>query len=112
MQEKTINPLNRISFAVMFIGLLLAGFIGFLLVSNYTSLQKLRDSSLKQYQYELEQRSLDVSHLLSDQNHNIQELSTNKQIQRYFENKALGMSMEYGLRSSILAIDKMFKEFL
>lgn len=112
MQSKTIKQLNRVSVAIVFIGLLLAVFIGFLLIFNYNSLQRLRGSSLKQYQYELEQRSLDVSHLLSDQNHNILELSTSEQIQRYFENKALGMSMKYGLQSSINSISKELKTFV
>lgn len=90
----------------------MAGFIGFLLLSNYTSLQKLRASSLQQYQIEFEQRALDLSHLLNDRNHNVQDLAASNSVSLFFKNKSLGMSMAYGLRSSIRNIDKELLSFI
>lgn len=89
--------------------ILFMGFISFLLVSNYLSLKKLRDSSLKQYEYELRQRTTELTTFLYDHSHNMYNLSRKDKLRLYFENKALGMSMEYGLRASILGIKQLLK---
>ena len=98
--------------AIFGIALFLTGFVGFLLVSNYRSLQKLRDSAKKQYEYEFEQRSWNLEHFLENQRQKVTSIASGGKLDLYFENKALGMSMQYGLRSTLLALAIELSQFV
>ncbi|BBO82991.1 hypothetical protein DSCO28_35570 [Desulfosarcina ovata subsp. sediminis] len=98
--------------AILGIALILTGFVGFLLISNYHSLQKLRDSALKQYAYEFETRSWSLSNFLENQRQKIATIANAGKLELYFENKALGMSMKYGLRATILALEQELIRFV
>jgi signal transduction histidine kinase/CheY-like chemotaxis protein len=98
--------------AIFGVALFLTGFVGFLLVSNYRSLQKLRDSAKKQYEYEFEQRSWSLEHFLENQRQKVTSIANGGKLDLYFENKALGMSMQYGLRSTLLALATELSQFV
>jgi signal transduction histidine kinase/CheY-like chemotaxis protein len=98
--------------AILCIALFLTGFVGFLLLSNYRSLQRLRDSAKKQYEYEFEQRSWSLEHFLENQRQKVTSTANSGKLDLYFENKALGMSMQYGLSSTLLALNKELSQFV
>jgi signal transduction histidine kinase/ActR/RegA family two-component response regulator len=98
--------------AIFGIALFLTGFVGFLLVSNYRSLQKLRNSAKKQYEYEFEQRCWSLEHFLENQRQKVTSTTNDGKLDLYFENKALGMSMQYGLRSTLLALNRELSQFV
>jgi len=98
--------------AIFGIALFLTGFVGFLLISNYRSLQKLRDSAKTQYQYEFEQRSWSLENFLENQRQKVTSLTNSGKLDLYFENKALGMSMKYGLRSTLLSLVSELSQFV
>jgi len=98
--------------AIFGIALFLTGFVGFLLASNYRSLQKLRDSAQKQYEYEFEQRGWSLEHFLENQRQKVTSIANTGKLDLYFENKALGMSMQYGLRSNLLSLALELSQFV
>ena len=98
--------------SIITFSIFLTGFVVFLLVSHYQSLQKLRDSSLKQYRYEVETRSRGLAHFLNAHRQSIDHLADTSKLRLYFENKALGMSLQYGLRSTMIALGRELNAFI
>ena len=98
--------------AIVCIVVFLTGFVGFLLVSNYHSLQKLQDSTLKQYKSEFDTRASKLANFLESQRQQVTSIASGGKLELYFENKALGMSMKYGLRATLLALDIELREFV
>ncbi len=92
--------------------LLMIGLIIFLLYLNYNSQKKLRGSALTQCESEIEKRARDIGFFLSEQTRSLEDLLIGGSISLYFENAALGMSMEYGLAFTIHEIEKRFKFFI
>jgi PAS domain S-box-containing protein len=91
---------------------LLIGFIGFLLASNYSSQKKIREAALKQLHLDINNRAAAVSYFFSERRNDLTELTGNRAISAFFENEALGMSMEYGLKASLIAISEEFGRLL
>ncbi len=92
--------------------LIMIGLIIFLLYLNYNSQKKLRSSALNQCESEIEKRARDIGFFLSEQTRSVEDLLIGGNISLYFENAALGMSMEYGLAFTIHDIEKQFKFFI
>lgn len=91
---------------------LVTGYIVFLIAANYMSLQKLQQSTIENLRQDLQNRATAVSYFISERRNDLQDLSQDRDIKAYFENKALGMSMEYGLRSTLLGISANFDRLL
>ena len=91
---------------------LVTGYIVFLIAANYMSLQKLQQSTIENLRQDLDNRATAVSYFLSERRNDLQDLSQDRDIKAFFENKALGMSMEYGLRSTLLGISANFDRLL
>lgn len=89
---------------------LLTGFVAFLLYANYQSLEKLQARALEQSRYELTSRGMNLAHFLDSQQKSFKsDISGSNLLSLYFENKALGMSMEYGLGASLKAMEQKLK---
>ncbi len=96
-------------FSITFI---LIGFVGALLFANYQSQEKLKQGALKQYEYELQSRGMDLAYFLDTQSRLLKSSATNwGKLQLYFESQAMGMSMEYGLKSILLGLQLELDEF-
>ena len=98
--------------SIFIIGIILTGFVGFLLLSNYQSLQKLRTGALTQYENEFYARGSNLAHFLDNQRQLVTTVANGSKLELYFENKALGMSMQYGLRSTLLALELELNQFV
>ena len=70
--------------------------------SNYRSQVKLQESALDHLREDTEKRSMAVSYFCSERKNDLNSHASNRAISAFFENKALGMSMEYELRASLL----------
>jgi len=92
--------------------ILLIGFIGLLVVANYLSERQLRRSALEQLRLDIEKRAVAISYFCSERKEDLKDLATSRAISAFFENKALGMSMEYGLKASLLLVSKNFDRLL
>ena len=89
------------------IGLTLVGYIGYLVLAQYRTQLVIQDAALKQLTSDRAKRATAVSYFLSERKDDLRELAESREISSYFENMALGMSMEYGLRASIIMIQDL-----
>ena len=90
--------------------LLLVGYIGYLVVSQYRSRLALQESQLRQLVLSSEKRATAVSYFFSERGDDLRNLAERREISTYFENEALGMSMEYGLQASLLAAQDLLEK--
>ena len=88
--------------------LVLIGYIGYLVVSHYRSRLALQDSQFRQVTQDIEKRATAVRYFFSEREDDLRHLSDSREISIYFENQALGMSMEYGLQASLYAVQDLF----
>ncbi len=97
--SKLYHAIQRI--APLLLGLSLVTYLGFLLTDLYRSRSELQNSSLARLLEDADKHSLSLSYFFSERVNDLQELSANRELSAYFENLALGMSMEYGLAASL-----------
>ncbi len=90
--------------AAFSIGLVLAGYIAYLVVAQYRSQLALQHIALQQLTYDSETRATAISYFYSEREDDLRHLAESRELTAFFENRALGMSMEYGLKASILNV--------
>ena len=103
---------GRRNLAALTIGLVLLLYIGFLIISNYLSQVDLRKTALEKLRQDTEKLAMSVSYFCIERKIDLKNLSQNRAVSVYFENKALGMSMEYGLKASLNAIRYQFDNLM
>jgi len=103
---------RRRSIAIIVISAALLGCLTILLLANYQSLSLLRRSTLDMIQHHAEKRAAALGYFFSERKDDLRYLSDNIERSAFFENQALGMSMEYGLYEGILAIGESFERIL
>jgi PAS domain S-box-containing protein len=87
-------------------------FTAFLLLTNYKSQLKLRDTAVERFKHNTEQRANVLGHFFDDLLDDLQDLTGSRVVSVYFENQALGMSMAYGLRASLLSVEQKFRSLI
>ena len=75
-----------------------------LLLTTYLAQADLRDASLREAQYRLDLRAAALGHFHAARIQEIEALTEDPVLHNYFANRALGMSMQYGMRASQLAV--------
>jgi len=86
--------------------------IAFLLISNYLSQVELQNNSVEQLVHDAEKRATAVGYFFTERKKDLENLLDHRAVSSFFENKALGMSLKYGLSNSILSIEEQFDHFL
>ena len=104
--------LGKKSTILVLISVVLLAFIGFVIASNYRSQIDLRQSALRQWRQEAEKRAGAIGYFLSERRYDLRALADSREIATFFENRALGMSMRYGLRNGLHTISGLFKSHL
>lgn len=87
-------------------------FVAFLLLTNYESQLKLRDTAVERFKRNTEQRANVLSNFFIERLEDLQVLTGSRAVNVYFENQALGMSMAYGLRASLLSVQQKFHSLI
>jgi len=100
---RSLQDLRRL--AVFAIGLGLVVAVGYLVVVQVQAQVALQRSALRQAAYDSERRASALAYFFSEQRDFIRNLAGNRALAGYFENQALGMSLEYGLQASLLGVD-------
>jgi two-component system, cell cycle sensor histidine kinase and response regulator CckA len=100
----------NITAALAIVGLVV--YMGFLIVANYLSEAKLQEGLLDQLRQDTEKRAIALTYFFSERTNDLRDLARSRAISSYFENKALGMSMTYGLQASLDAISVAFERVL
>jgi PAS domain S-box-containing protein len=83
-----------------------------MLVLYYQSSEELRENSLEQFRQETEKRATSMGFFFAEQKDDFINLVNSREIDVFFENKSLGMSMEYGLKLSLPPIAQRFDELI
>lgn len=102
---------NRSKFAVGAVVLLVI-FLMSIIWGNYTSQVELREASISQFKASATRDATAVSHFFSERKNDLEDISASREILAYYENKALGMSREYGLWASLVGMNELFKRFI
>ena len=97
---------------ILLAALLVVGFIGFVLYSNYLSNLKLRESTLRLIRQKVQTHASDLHYFSNLLKKDIHDLASGSKVALFFENKALGMSMEYGLRFNLLTLSSSFQQVI
>ena len=91
-------------------GPLLILYMLLLLGVTYLAQRDFQASYTTQLQLDLEKRAAALSYFYQERIKDIRTLSGDSALEAYFANEALGMSMEYGLRASLLKIGRIMRE--
>lgn len=91
---------------------LLTGFMAFLIGNSYLSQKKLQLFALADLERSLDKRTAAISYFFAERRNDLKNLASSTEISGFFENKALGMSMEYGLKASLVIISETFRQVL
>lgn len=90
-------------------GMFLTAYMVFLLGTNYLFQVELRRTALAQLKYDIEKHATAVSTFLYERKTDLIDLTTRRKLAAYYENKALGMSNEYGLEASLFDIGQILR---
>ncbi len=90
----------------------LVALAGVLLFSNYRSQVDLRRSSFAYFYQKAKRESLQMGQFFKSLEVVVSRLSRSRELDAYHENLALGMSMEYGLRASLLSVETKFEQVI
>jgi len=90
-------------------GPFLIAYLFLLLGTSYFSQENLRQASNNALLFNLEKRASALSYFHSERKNDLKSLSKDHSLTAYFSNRALGMSMEYGLRASLLSMQETFQ---
>lgn len=96
----------RHNFAIYVASFLLGCYIILLIaITNYGQSQLLI-AKQQELEFNVKQKSRNLEYFLERTKEDVNYISHSKEIENYFANKALGMSMQYGLQSSLLNIER------
>jgi two-component system sensor histidine kinase/response regulator len=87
-------------------GLLFGIFIALLVGKTYLAQTKVQQLGVRNFRQHLEKRASAVSYFFAERQHDLENLAASREVTAFFENQALGMSMLYGLRASLIGIQK------
>ncbi len=91
--------------------LLLIGYVGWLLVSQYRSLSALQRYYTEQLLADVAHKSVATQYYLTERIDDMVRLSKNRELDIFFTNRNLGMSMTYGLAASLMDVHYAFEKF-
>ena len=94
------------NFAIYIAASLLSSYIVLLITITSYGQSQLLLAKHKEIELNVKQKSKTLEYFLERTKEEVNNLSNSKEIDTYFANKALGMSMKYGLKSSLLNIER------
>jgi PAS domain S-box-containing protein len=93
-------------------GVLLFSCLGTLLLKTYRTQIEIQVSILNNFKQDVAKQAAALSYFYAERKNDLKNLPAKREITIFFENQALGMSMEYGLWASLLAIQESFNQAL
>ena len=110
-EAKEPFPRNRGHLFLLILGILsfliAASFIAFSLYSG----KRLRKAEEEQWMVELASRARVLGYFLEERCYDLQALAESSEVQSFFANKALGMSLQYGLQESLQNLLALLKRY-
>ncbi len=96
------------SLAGLAVVLALVAYVGWLVVAQYRSRLALEESRHRQLAEDTDKQATAVGYFLTERQDDLRHLGDSREPTAYFENEALGMSPEYGLKASLFAVQDLF----
>lgn len=96
------------SFGLVAAILIIAGFTPLFVGKAYLDQIEVHRLNLRNFKQHLEKRASAVSYFILERQHDLENMAESREISVFFENKALGMSMLYGLKGSLEGIQTYF----
>ncbi len=112
MEQENVkkSSLQSRDIALIAVSLLVLLFVAGLIWVNYSSSQQIRATMLKHLQLDAEKRADTVAFFFTGCGDDLKALANSRDVSVFFENQALGMSMRYGLRQSLIPIKDLFSK--
>ncbi|MCU0936772.1 MAG: hypothetical protein MUF66_12095, partial [Gammaproteobacteria bacterium] len=92
----------------LFGGAALSLFVVTLVATSYSSQTRLRESMLAGMALDSEMRAAAIGYFLSERRNDVQDLARSAEVEAFFANRALKMTLEYGLAASLARIGARF----
>jgi PAS domain S-box-containing protein len=102
----------RLSVWTLVIALALVGLMGYLLVDNYRNAMSLQDTLVDRIRQAAQSRSTAIEYFFDEKRSELDNLARAREVSVYFENRALGMSERFGLKQSLIPIERLFRELI
>ncbi|QEM69622.1 response regulator [Geobacter sp. FeAm09] len=91
-------------FLLCLLGAALVGYLIYLVNAQYQAQRELQRYTSLRIVQGAEKRAIAVGYFLQERRNDVQSIARSRELSLYFENRALGMSMEYGLGASLDAL--------
>ena len=91
---------------------ILVSYMGFLLMTTYTSHNRVHQADYNAWQREVEARARTLEYFFLERKYDMKEYAASGEVTAYFFNRALGMSLEYGLQANLTAIHTFFSDVI
>lgn len=101
----TRTRLGRLSALFILVCLVVTVAVGSLAVLQYRSRLEVEGLKIREMSQEAGRRSAAIGYFFAERRDNLLDAAKSREISLYFENEALGMSAEYGLRAAQLAAE-------
>ena len=98
--------------AVNAAGIVAVAYLCALLTLNYRTAMELRDAAIQKLCYETVKQGESMGYFFEERKNDLLNLAASREVAVFFENRALGMSMEYGLRLSLPPINERFSSLM
>ncbi len=98
--------------ATILVSVVLILYVGSLLVANYRSAANLRATMEEQRRLESGRRVAALGYFFSERRDDLANLSLSLELAGFYESRALGMSMRYGLKQSLVPIRTRFRQLI
>ncbi len=79
-----------------------------LILAHYHSHVALQEGLIKDYQHEVDRHAIAINQFYQERRDDVFDVAESQVITSFFANKALGMSMQYGLRASLVHVEEYF----
>jgi PAS domain S-box-containing protein len=99
---------RRLTVLTLFVALSLVGLMAFLLFQNYRTAENLHRTLVERMAQETERRVAALEYFFSERKDDLEQLAKSREVAVFFENRALDMSWEYGLKQSLIPIRDTF----
>ena len=103
---------KNVKYFIGIAGILLICYIFTLIIITYSDQKKIEEYQNKEIESNIKSRAITLEYFFNSLKNDLIDLDEKRVFSSYFANKDLGMSMEYGLKASLLKIDKLLAEFL
>jgi len=86
--------------------------LAIVMFSYYNSHKNVQMAFFQQWHQDAEKRAQSITYFWSVRKFDLKDIANSIEVKSFFQNQALGMSMAYGLKASLINIEKLFEKYL